>query len=459
MTSLHKQIWIFFFFFSVFILAFLWLTQGLCFDKYYELNKSRELSILASKILENYNREDFTKFIDEIAYENGICVEIESYGEFLYRSNSFNKGCIIGSGVDTYKVDFKESKEKKKAYKLINSRFGNETLIYGIRLDTNTFAYISTSLVPLDSATVLLKKQLVWISILIVALSILVSYYLSKKISKPIEEMSKKASAIATDNLNSTFDSNTNIYEIRELENSLNQMSNEFHQTEELRRDLMANVSHDLKTPLTMIKAYAEMVRDLTYKNKEKRNENLNVIIDETERLNTLVDDILTLSSMQANNVELEYTDFSLNQMIESIITRYDVLLEKENYEFIYESKEIFVHADQKRTEQVIYNILNNAINYTGNDKKVYIIVEEKKETIRISIKDTGKGIKEEEKNKIWDKYYHSKKEHKRNRVGTGLGLAIVKNILDGYRLPYGIDSKEGEGTTFFFELEKGKNE
>lgn len=455
MKSLHKQIWLFFLFFSIFILLFLWTTQGLFFDKYYELHKSKELASIASKMSENYKKDNFNEYLDKLSFESGICIDVESFGEFLYRSTSFNKGCMIGNGKEPYKEDFKTSNEIKKSYKLVNTRFNNETLVYGIKLDSNTFAYISTSLVPLDSATVLLKKQLVLISILIVGLSILISYFLSKKIARPIEEMSKKASNIANGNFKDSFDSMTNIEEIRELENSLNEMRDEFNQTEELRRDLMANVSHDLKTPLTMIKAYAEMVRDLTYKNKEKRNENLNVIIDETERLNLLVDDILTLSSMQAETVELEYSDFSIDEVIQSIIKRYDVLLEKENYQFIYEPKEIMVYADRKRTEQVIYNILNNAINYTGDDKKVYIIVEEKENTVRVNIKDTGSGIKEEEKDKIWDKYYHSKKKHKRNKVGTGLGLSIVKNILDGYHLPYGVDSKEGVGTTFYFELEK----
>ncbi len=459
MKSLHKQIWLFFLFFSLFILSFLWITQGLFFDKYYELHKSKELATIASKMLENYGGTNFNEYLDKLSYEEGICIDVESYGEFLYRSTSFNKGCMIGSGKETYKADFKASNESKKAYKLVNTRFGNQTLVYGIKLDENTFAYISTSLVPLDSATLLLKKQLVLISILIVALSVVISYYLSKKIAKPIEETSRKAGNIANGNFKDSFDSHTNIEEIIELENSLNEMRNEFNQTEELRRDLMANVSHDLKTPLTMIKAYAEMVRDLTYKNKEKRNENLNVIIEETERLNLLVDDILTLSSMQAETVSLEYSNFSLDEVIESIIKHYDVLLEKENYEFVYDKKDISVYADRKRTEQVIYNILNNAINYTGDDKRVYITISEKENTVRVSIRDTGKGIKEEEKNKIWDKYYHSKKKHKRNKVGTGLGLSIVKNILDGYHLPYGIDSVENEGTTFYFELEKSRGD
>ncbi len=454
--SLHRKIWIFFFLFSLFILLFLWLFQGLFFDKYYELHRTKELSNIAFKIEENYKKEGFLEFLDSLSHDEGFCVEIESFGESIYESMSFNKGCMIGKGKDTYKSDFISSNEQKKAYKIINTKFNNEALVYGIRLDKNIYAYISISLEPLDSATLLLKKQLVILSILVLGLSLLAAYFLSKLISKPIEEMSEKASQIAKGSFKDSFSSATDIKEIQELENSLNEMRNEFNRTEELRRDLIANVSHDLKTPLTMIKAYAEMVRDLTYKSKEKRNENLNVIIEESERLNLLVEDILTLSSIQAETVKLEYSNFSLDDMIDSIIKRYDVLLEKEDYQFLNEKKKIVVYADKKRTEQVIYNILNNAINYTGEDKNIFITIEELEKTVRVSIRDTGKGIKKEEMNKIWNKYYHSDKKHKRNKVGTGLGLAIVKNILEGYHLPYGIESEEGKGTTFYFELQKG---
>jgi len=455
--SLHHKIWVFFFLFSLFILLFLWLFQGLFFDKYYELHRSKELSDIASKIEENYPKEGFLEYLDSLSYDEGFCVEIESFGESIYKSMSFNRGCIIGKGKDTYKSDFVSSNEQKKAYKIINTKFDNESLVYGIRLDKNVYAYISISLEPLDSATHLLKKQLVILSILVLGLSVVAAYFLSKLVSKPIEEMSEKAVQISKGNFQDSFHSNTDIQEIQELENSLNKMRDEFYRTEELRRDLMANVSHDLKTPLTMIKAYAEMVRDLTYKNKEKRNENLNVIIDESERLNLLVEDILTLSSIQSDTVQLEYSIFSLDDMIETIIKRYDVLLGNEDYRFVYKKEKAIVYADKKRTEQVIYNILNNAINYTGEDKKIIIEVTELKDTIRVSIKDTGKGIKQEEMDKIWDKYYHSSKKHRRNKVGTGLGLAIVKNILEQYHLPYGIESREGKGTTFYFELQKGE--
>lgn len=455
--GLHQTIWIYLAIFSCFILIVLWLCQGLFFDSYYKLNKSKELSKAADKIISSYNNNNFNEVLDSLSFDQGICIDITVGGEPYYRSISFNRGCMIDRGEkSSYKAEFETSNETKKAYILINEMFNNETLIYGIKLEDNVYAYINVSLEPLDAATMLLKKQLVIISIIILMLSVIVAYYISKKISKPIIVMSKKANDISTGDYKSSFTSDNEIIEIKNLENSLNYMRDEFIKTEELRRDLMANVSHDLKTPLTMIKAYAEMVRDLTYNNKEKRNENLNVIIDESERLNILVNDILTLSSIQSNTDDLEYTEFSLDELIKSVLKRYDILAEQEGYEFIYYGyDESLVIADYKRIEQVIYNFLNNAINYTGNDKKVYINLLNKEECIRVEIKDTGKGIKEEEIKHIWNKYYHSDKKHKRNLVGTGLGLSIVENILKQHKFAYGVESKKGKGTIFYFDIKK----
>lgn len=454
--SLHQTIWIYLAIFSCFILIFLWLAQGLFFDKYYELNKSKELSKSADKIIDSYNNKDnFIKILEGMSYNDGICIDVVIDDYTYYKSTGFNHGCMIDINSD-FKLDFEKSSKIKESYILINPRFNNKTMVYAIKLDYNSYAYISVSLKPLDAATLLLKKQLVIISIFIMFLSVIVAFYISKKISRPIEIMSQKANDISAGNYNSSFITNTEINELKALENNLNFMRDEFIKTEELRRDLMANVGHDLKTPLTMIKAYAEMVKDLTYNNEEKRNDNLNTIIDECERLNLLVNDILVLSNIQSNTNELKYKNFSLDELISSIIKRYDILVEQENYQFIYKKIENSnVCADYKRIEQVIYNILNNAINYTGEDKKIYITLIDKLDSIRVEIKDTGKGIKEEEIKHIWNKYYHSEKKHKRNVVGTGLGLSIVENILKQHNFPYGVISMEGKGTTFYFEIKK----
>ena len=218
----------------------------------------------------------------------------------------------------------------------------------------------------------------------------------------------------------------------------------------------MANVSHDLKTPLTMIKAYAEMSRDLCGNDKQKRDKNMNIIIEEVDRLTILVNDILTLSKVQSNIEALEYQEFDLVELINNILKRYNILIEKENYKFIFKNKKpIMINADKIKLEQVIYNLINNAINYTGDDKKVTIKIKNIDGNIKVEIIDTGKGIDDKDIPYIWDKYYKNKKKHKRNLIGTGLGLSIVKSILELHNYEYGVNSIKDKGTTFYFIIKK----
>ena len=215
----------------------------------------------------------------------------------------------------------------------------------------------------------------------------------------------------------------------------------------------MANVSHDLKTPLTMIKAYAEMARDLNKDNEEKRTDNLNVIIEESDRLNSLVNNILELSKSEKNMDTLTRENFSINELITKVLHRFDYLTE-EGYTLKFVSKkEYIIYADIQKIEQVIYNLVINAVNYTGKDKKVTVKIEENKGYIRVYVIDTGKGIAESDINLIWDKYYKNEKNHQRNKIGTGLGLSIVKNILIKHNYNYGVISTKGKGSKFYFDI------
>ena len=257
----------------------------------------------------------------------------------------------------------------------------------------------------MTGASIILKQQVLYITLIVIVIACLISYFLSIKITKPITSITKKAKELGAGNYNIHFDS-SDILEINELSDTLNHVGEDLSKIDELRRDLLANVSHDLKTPLTMIKAYAEMVRDISYKDKEKREKDLNVIIDETERLNILVNDILDLSKMQANCEILNIEEFDLSEVIRDIIKRYDILRTTEDYEFIVDIPEkALVKGDKQKIMQVVYNLVNNAINYTGEDKKVYITVTDNKKEYLVEIKDTGKGIKKEEINYIWNKY------------------------------------------------------
>lgn len=444
------------------ILAFLWLFQVLFLNTYYEWVKSKQIRTLAADLRSQYKNNDWTELLDDMAYEKGICIEVSKDGRTIYTSSAFNRGCMINSdrnpSILYYKNDFIESGKRKKEYELINPALNNKTLLYGIKLDQDTYGFISASLEPLDEGARIIKSQLIYVSIGVFLLSLVIGYILSKKLSKPIVKVNKTALKMAEGDYDIVFETDEDIDEINQLVKTLNHAKDELSKTEELRRDLLANVGHDLKTPLTMIKAYAEMVRDLTYNKKQKRIQNCNVIIEEADRMTGLVNDIVDLSQLQSRVLEMHMERFNITELVYTILKRYDILKEKEDLKFVFDEKnDYYVYADKKKLEQVIYNLLNNAINYTGEDNTVTIRLIPKEDVLRVEISDTGKGIKEEDLPHIWDRYYKNSKKHKRNAVGTGIGLSIVKNILINHHFEYGVISKKGEGSTFYFEVKQSE--
>lgn len=448
------NIWFYLIIFTFIILIFLWLFQVVFINSFYEYSKTKQIKETANQIIKNYDSLTNTS-LENLSYKNDVCIEIVKNQMTIHASNNF-QGCLTS---DKYKQEFYTSKLDKQTYKLVNPRFDNKTLVYAVRIEEGIYIFVNASLEPLNTTVVILSKQLSIVTFIVILLALIIGYFISKKISKPIEKINEKTRLLSQGNYNFSFDNNSGIEEIDSLANTLNYTKSELEHTDELRRDLMANVSHDLKTPLTMIKGYAEMVRDLTYKNKEKREENLNTIIEETDRLNILVEDILNLSKIQADTTPLKIEKFDIVVLIQNIIKRYELLKETEGYSFICEmDKSVIVQADKKRIEQVIYNLLNNAINYTGKDNKIFVRVKGE-DGVRVEIEDTGKGIEKEEIPYIWDKYYHNQKKHKRNKIGTGLGLSIVKSILENHHFKYGVYSKIDKGTCFYFIIPGNLND
>ena len=394
--------------------------------------------------------------IDDISLDNNICLEyVDNWGNKYYFNNK-TTSCLLGKNknIDKELVKIKQSQEEIYFEKILNPLNNSTSLLYGIKKN-NGYVFLFTSLEDIGTTTSLIKSQLIYLTLLTILLSIVIAMFLSRRIAKPISDMTKKATKLADGNYNLVF-KNTGINELDELANSLNYLEQEVSKTDTYRRDLMANVSHDLKTPLTMIKAYAEMIKDITIDDKEKTIKNLDVIIEETERLNILVNDILELSKLQNNQDNLDIEEFDIVLLIKDILRRYEIIKETENYNLILESPEsIIVKADKKRISQVIYNLIINAVNYTGDDLKVIVRLTEESKDCLVEIIDTGKGIDEEDLQNIWNRYYKQEKNHKRNVIGTGLGLSIVKNILEQHHFDYGVKSIKNHGTTFYFKIKK----
>lgn len=427
---------------------------------FYEKYQIRDMDKIAQTISVT-SLKSMDETLEKIVYNNTVCIEyVDSYQK-VYLYNDMLTGCMIGKDnkqLDTYKQELLDSNEEIKAIKFVNNDYKAKALLYLVKLKNGGYVYIFSMLATVDSTTILIRGQLIYITIIVIILAIIISLFLSNKISQPILEITEKSQELAKGNYDVEFPKN-GIVEIDELAETLNYLESEVSKTDQYRRDLLANVSHDLKTPLTMIKAYAEMIKDISYKDKEKMDEHLGIIISETDRLNTLVGDILDLSKLQANADTLSLENYDLREEINTLLAKYEIIKETEDYKIKVEApKKIMVKADRNKINQVLYNLVNNALNYTGDDKKVVIKVTEEKKKYLIEIIDSGKGIDPELMDIIWDRYYKQEKNHKRNIVGTGLGLSIVKNILVCHKFDYGVKSSKGKGSTFYFKIKKANN-
>lgn len=454
-NSLATKIFKYLAIFSLFILVFLFFFQVIFIDTFYEWTKTRTIKNLSKDILVTERDTSLYDKLDRVSYKENVCIELtNSNGDNLYSSNGNN--CRLRSR--TIKGNFINSNKESKTYNLVNNFTKEKSIMSATKLSNNLYIFISTSLIPLDSTINIIEQQLIVVSIVVLLLSIVVAYFISKRLSLPITKISKAAKLISKGKLKTKFETTSDIKELVDLTNALNDMKDELSKTEELQKDLMANVSHDLKTPLTMIKAYAELILDININDKEKCTNNLTIIIEEVNRLNNLVNDILALTKVENDLDKLDISSFDLIKLMEKIVKQHNIYVIKDGYgiEFIHDDiKKLVIDADKKKIEQVIYNLLNNALNYTGEDKKVIIKVVEDDKDYTIMVIDSGKGIDKKEIDHIFDRYYRSKKNHKRYVYGTGLGLSIVKNILLLHNFDYGVTSKKNKGTTFYFKIKK----
>lgn len=318
------------------------------------------------------------------------------------------------------------------------------------------YLIISSIITPVNTTVKILKQNTYIIIFIMIIISFTLSLIISRSIANPITKITKSADKLAKGEYNVEFDGGK-FTETQLLARTLNYASSEISKVDELQRDLIANVSHDLRTPLTMIKAYTEMIRDLSGDKKEKREEHLKIIIEETDRLALLVNDMLDLSKLENGRQTLNYTTFDINSKLRDIIERYKGFSEPMGYTINFTNETpVLVKCDSVKIEQVIYNLINNAVNYTGEDKQIYVTQETDDEYVKITIRDTGKGISEDNMHQIFNKYYRCEKT-KREVVGTGLGLSIVKAILKRHNFPFGVQSTVGTGTSFWFKVKRDK--
>ena len=418
--------------FCALLLAILWLLQTVFLNNMYMLIRRQELKHAINTVEREINNPDLSAIIYNIQLQNDILISL---------TQEFEPPSPQRQGVD---VRIRWS--GPLAASITEAR--EFTLGNGQTLSLTFYALIS----PVNATVTTLRYQLYFISGIMVILAIALAIVIAKRVSKPIEVVSRSAQELAKGNYDTRF-TGKGFHEIVALSDTLNTTAVELGRVEGLRRELLANVSHDLRTPLSLIYSYAEMMNDFP---GEITPEQTKIIMDETRRLTILVNDILDISKLEADMEQLNISHFNLTDSVSLITIRVGELLKSEGYKIIFKNDgKVFVDADEIKINRVFYNLLVNAINYSDDSRTIYVVQSVIDDRVRISVTDGGKGIAEEELAVIWDRYYKSGREHKRAVTGTGLGLSIVKKIIELHHGSYGVQSGIGMGSTFWFEIKK----
>ncbi len=295
----------------------------------------------------------------------------------------------------------------------------------------------------------------IWIAVLFSSiLSAILLYWVSHRLSKPLSQMSEVSREIASGNYNRRVKVMSSD-ETGQLALSFNAMADSLEKLEDMRRSFVANVSHELRSPLTSIRGYIQGILDKTF-NPEEQEKYLTIALEETQRLNKLINELLDLSQIESGQFPMNFTVFDINEQIRRIlIAREDEINAKEiDVEIYFQDEKCPVKADMDRIKQVIINLLDNAIKFNQRGGSIFVKTWKHRGKVYVKIEDQGEGIPREEIPNIWDRFYQIDKSRSGVERGTGLGLSIVKKIMDEHRQNIWVNSRVGEGTAFIFSLE-----
>ncbi|MBQ3112734.1 MAG: HAMP domain-containing histidine kinase [Firmicutes bacterium] len=465
--------------FASIMLIILSLVQTLWLDVTYRYVRINQVDTAASA-LESYlvdgQVEEAQQLAINLAQKYEACITVmDTTGRELVRADILSD-CLIhhmaaseysrfyqlaiskgGQTTETYDMGaFGSAVQGNKMQKL--QSYNQTALVYAAIVPTAgqpLLLLINVNIIPMVSTVSALNVQLVFLSVLMLGVALLMSLALSQHLAQPLVNMTRRATKLAEGNFEPTFEGGGS-QEITVLADTLNTAAIELGKHQKLQEELVANISHDLRTPMTMIRGYAEVMRDLPGENTP---ENAQLIAEEATRLSTMVDELLDKSLLQSGVQQLSYERFDLTQLLNQLDDSYSRLRGIDGYDIIVENcdETVYVFADRYRIEQVLRNLINNGLAHAGEDKLVFLKQTIKEDVVRVDVRDNGRGIAPEDLPYIWERYYRSRKASRRRFSGSGVGLSIVSSVLKLHGVNYGVESEVGKGTTFWFELQIDK--
>ena len=465
--TFRQKLCLYFILFAAIIFIILWILQTVFLQSFYNNMLILKTKNAASQISQNI---DDNKFIDDISRDNSLLIFItDSDGNIIYSADPYKntygndidepnenpyhqneelnwQKAVYHSLPDNYEVFLNSLKENGKF-----TEYKTDTLyVYGEYISEDKILYLSTNLDPVGAAAEIIRIQLIAVTLISFGIAFFIAFVISKKFSEPISEISEQAANLGSDKFNGNFKKGS-CTEIDELENTLKKTNSDLNKAKNFQRELLANISHDLRTPLTMIKGYGESIKD--FGNDEiQRNSDCEIIIKEADRLNALVNEILEYSELQTESHIEKFEKINFSEITKNIISGIEPLFENQGGTIEKNiSDNIFIVGNSMQIERVIYNLVDNAIRHSGKNKIVKITLEKNNDLAILSVKDTGKGIPEDMLEHIWDRYFTSRQRGK--NVVSGLGLAIVKQIVLNHGGSCEVHSKINEGSDFIIKL------
>ena len=477
--SFRTKLWLYFILFTAIVFSLLWVLQTVFLQTFYNTMLERNTRNAAEQIAADSRDRDFTTTIDELSADNSLLVFVtDTEGTILYSSDSYksyyHSSDVNGGGnsnpyhqnetmdwqIGNYRnlpdgygefLDALKACENGKTEYKTDSQY-----IYGSYIETENgetaVLYVSAALGAVGATVSIIRIQLLWVTVLSLAIAFAIAWLLAKKFSVPVDQLSVQARMLAADSYEPLFEKGF-CKELDALSDSLDDTASKLEEAKKYQKDLLANVSHDLRTPLTMIKGYAEMVRDVSWENEEQRTADTGVIIREADRLTALVNEILEYSSLQDSDRIKDFTDVDFGLLVKKVCDRFEPLFQKDGYTIERNiDAGCIVNGNAALLERAVYNLIDNASRHMGSSNKINVSVHSE-ETVLLTVTDYGEGIEEAELPHIWEKYYTSRQRGKKGV--SGLGLAIVKQIAQIHGAEYGVESQKNKGCRFWIAFQK----
>lgn len=454
-------------------------------EKYHIRDKQKQIVAAYEKFNtaardETLNTDEFQESLENFSMTDNISVLImEADGNlriYATRDSERLKFRLLDYIFNQEKLDNVKLLEETPEYIIRQSKdpmFRIEYLEMIGTLDNGDYFIMTTIVESIREGVMIANRFYVMIGALALVVSAVIIYLFSRKVTKPVLELADISKRMTALDFDAKFDSK-NENEIDVLGEHMNQLSETLEKTiselktannelcrdieqkeknEEMRKEFLSNVSHELKTPLALIQGYAEGLKDGINDDEESREYYCEVVMDEAKKMNTIVKKLLTLNEMEYGKETIQMERFNIAELIEGVAQAFSLMIEQKQGELrVKVPNQIYVWSDELKIEEVLTNYISNACNHLEGQRIVEIKAEQKEDKVRVSVFNTGKQIPEEDKERIWEKFYKVDKAHTREYGGSGIGLSIVKAIMESVNGSYGVNNYSN-GVEFWIEL------